>query len=404
VRRIRAALAILRTQGPRVLLRRVGEKVSGRIALRPSLVRYADAVAVDWSTPHPAVINPVAVADGPLTVAWIMSPPGRESGGHQNIYRFISYLEAAGHRVRIYLYSANLDISAADVLAMTGGSTSFAETTASVEQYTDAGVAADVDAIFATGWETAYPSFRDASPARRLYFVQDFEPYFYAVGTESVLAENTYHFGFSAITAGGWLADKLAREFGMSTAHYEFGADRQHYNVTNTARRKEIFFYARPATERRGFELGVMALDLFAKARPDYTINLAGWDVSGYDIPFSYKNLKSMPITELNEVYNRCAAGLVLSMTNMSLLPLELLASGVIPVVNNGSNNTMVSSNPFIEYTAPSPRALADRLIEVVDRADLPQHASVAAASLQEQGWDAAGAQFVRAFESVMRG
>jgi glycosyltransferase involved in cell wall biosynthesis len=273
-----------------------------------------------------------------------------------------------------------------------------------MELYPSGGVSKDVDAIMATGWETAYPSFRDSSPARRLYFVQDYEPFFYPVGTDSVLAENTYRFGFSGLTAGGWLAHKLSSDFGMTTASYDFGADREHYHVTNNGRRKEVFFYVRPGTERRGFELGVMALDLFARERPDYTINLAGWNVSRYTIPFAHKNLKSMPIDQLNEVYNRCAAGLVLSMTNMSLLPLELLASGVIPVVNDGDNNVMVSNNPYIEYTPASPRALADRLIAIVDRADLPEHARAAAASLGDIGWAASGEQFVSAFEGVMRG
>jgi hypothetical protein len=344
------------------------------------------------------------VKAGSLTVAWIMSPPGVGSGGHQNIYRFISFLEQAGHTVRIYLYSSELVRSARSVSAMTSGSSSFSNVLASVQQYPAAGVGPDVDAIVVTGWETAYPSFRDKSDARRLYFVQDFEPYFYPVGTESVLAENTYRFGFTGITAGGWLSQKLAADYGMPTRHYDFAADRGHYNVINMGRRKEIFFYARPGTERRGFELGLLALEIFSRERPDYLINVGGWDVSRYAIPFPYRNLGTMPITELNAVYNRCAVGLVLSMTNMSLLPLELLGAGVIPVVNDGPNNTMVSANPYIEYAPASPRALADRMIALVDRDDLPAHAESAAASLGDSGWATSGEQFVAAFESVMHG
>jgi hypothetical protein len=404
VKTIRAALAILRSQGFGGVLKRVGERLSGTTGKLPTPLRYDDALAVDWSVPHPAVTSPLAVGSGPFTVAWIMSPPGESSGGHQNIYRFIRYLEQAGHRVRIYLYSTASSVSVARVQEMVARSPSYPTVSASVELYLAEGVAKDVDAVVATGWETAYPAFRDASPARRFYFVQDYEPYFYPVGTDSVLAENTYRFGFTGLTAGGWLAHKLSADFGMTTSHFDFGADRAHYRLSNEGRRNEVFFYVRPGTERRGFELGVMALDLFARERPGYTINLAGWDVSRYTIPFAHNNLKSMPIDQLNEVYNRCAAGLVLSMTNMSLLPLELLAAGVIPVVNEGDNNTMVSNNPFIEYTPASPRALADRLIAVVDRADLPEHARAAAASLGDEGWDASGAQFVSAFEGAMRG
>jgi glycosyltransferase involved in cell wall biosynthesis len=403
VNTIRAVLSILRSQGFGGVLRRIGERLTGTSSRLPSPLRYEDALAVDWRIPHPAVVSPITVSGGSLTVAWIMSPPGIGSGGHQNIFRFVRFLEAAGHRVQIYLYSADKVVSLSRARQV-AASSSYPQIDASIELYPANGVAKDVDAIIATGWETAYPSFLDPSLARRIYFVQDYEPYFYPVGTDSVLAENSYRFGFAGITAGGWLAHKLAKDFGMATSFFDFSADRKHYHLTNGGPRKEILFYVRPGTERRGFELGIMALDLFAKARPDYTINLAGWDVSRYRIPFAHHNLKTMPVDRLNEVYNRCAAALVLSMTNMSLLPLELIASGVIPVVNDGDNNTMVSSNAFIEYSPALPRALADRLIAIVDRPDLSDHARAAALSLDDAGWSKSGAQFVAAFERVMRG
>jgi len=368
------------------------------------LVKTDDASEVDWSVPHPAVENPRVVGDGALTVAWIMSPPGESSGGHQNIFRFMSYLEAAGHTIKIYLYSSMHPFTVATVKDMLAASPSYPKLKATIEAHTGQSVGDDVDAIFATGWETAYASFRDPSSARRFYFVQDFEPYFTPVGSASVLAENTYRFGFHGITAGGFLSHKLSTEYGMAASHYDFGADKSLYRITNEGRRKEIFFYARPVTERRGFELGILALTHFARERPDYVINLAGWDVSAYKIPFPYVNLQDLRIDQLNDVYNRCAAGLVISLTNMSLLPLELLASGVIPVVNDGENNRLVSDNPFIEYADPSPKALARRLVEVVDRADLPEHARLASESVQGADWDAAGATFVKLFEDAVRG
>ncbi|MDN4639290.1 glycosyltransferase family 1 protein [Agreia sp. PsM10] len=401
---------VLREQGPLALFARVVRGIARSIKPMPNsvpirlLVKTEDASEVDWSIPHPAVVEPRVVTGDKLTVAWIMSPPGESSGGHQNIFRFMSYLEAAGHTVKIYLYSSLHPFTVAIVKDMLASSPSYPKLKASIEAHTGQSVGDDVDAIFATGWETAYASFRDEANARRFYFVQDFEPYFTPVGSASVLAENTYRFGFHGITAGGFLSHKLSTEYGMAASHYDFGADKSLYNVTNQGRRKEIFFYARPVTERRGFELGILALAHFARERPDYVINLAGWDVSTYKIPFPYVNLQDLRIDELNDVYNRCAAGLVISLTNMSLLPLELLASGVIPVVNDGENNRLVSDNPFIEYADPSPKALARRLIEVVDRADLPEHARLASESVQGADWDAAGATFVKLFEDAVRG
>ena len=72
----------------------------------------------------------------------------------------------------------------------------------------------DIDVLFATGWETAYPVFNMKNPAHKMYFVQDFEPLFYGMGSKAVLAENTYRFGFYGITAGCWLTKKVG-EYGM---------------------------------------------------------------------------------------------------------------------------------------------------------------------------------------------
>lgn len=259
------------------------------------------------------------------------------------------------------------------------------------------------DGIFATSWETAYPAFNAKFPAKRFYFVQDFEPYFYAPGSLYTLAENTYKFGFFGITAGGWLSKKLKRDYGMRTDHYEFGADKTHYFLTNTNPRKEILFYARPYTERRGFELGIMALDLFHKKHPEFVINMAGYDVSNYHIPFPYNNLKTLEVHELNALYNRCAAALVLSFTNMSLLPLELLASGTIPVVNDGENNVLVSNNKFIAYSPSDPISLANTLESVIERDDLTAYSQKASASVHGNNWDKSRDKFVRIIEKETR-
>ena len=68
------------------------------------LVKFADAAALDWVSEPDWKKDPRPVGEGPYVTAWIMSPPGESSGGHQNIFRFLSYLEAAGHRVKIFLY------------------------------------------------------------------------------------------------------------------------------------------------------------------------------------------------------------------------------------------------------------------------------------------------------------
>ncbi|MFU8945615.1 glycosyltransferase family 1 protein [Mycetocola zhadangensis] len=389
-----------------MLIRQSVASTAGRGAVGGMLVDVEDAASVDWTEYSPQLQSPVTVAEGPLEIAWIMSPPGRESGGHQNLFRFIRFAELAGHKCSIYFYSTQeLAPSIRDTRAMVAESSAYANVEAAMFNYDrKAGVKPGTQALFATGWETAYPAYLDPSAARRFYFVQDYEPSFYALGSQAILAENTYKFGFHGITAGGWLSHKLSSEYGMKCDSFDFAVDKTHYSVTNTGKRNEIFFYARPVTARRAFELGILALADFAKMRPDVTINLAGWDVSNWDIPFKFNNLSSLDLSELNEVYNRCAAGLVLSLTNMSLLPLELMSSGVAPVVNDGPNNRMVSDNPFIEYVQPAPKALARRLADVMDRPDAVERSLTMSQSVSEVDWETSGLQFTSALERAMRG
>lgn len=359
------------------------------------LVKLEDVLEADWSQKR---LWKKPGSKKHYTVNWVMSPPGKGSGGHQNLFRFIHYLEKAGHTCRIYLYSTADKRSVAEVKEVLKDS--YDKTKASIEWLK--GDMAPADAIFATGWETAYPVFNAKTDVQRLYFVQDFEPFFYPTGSETVLAENTYRFNFYGVTAGGWLAKKLNRDYGMQTDYFNFGANTDLYTHTNHSERKEVFFYARPVTARRGFELGILALDLFHQQHPEYTINLAGWDVSDYDIPFPYKNLKTLTLAELPELYNRCSAALVLSLTNLSLLPLELLACGTIPVVNDGENNRLVSDNPYISYVPNSPAALARALSKAVSREDAVTYANKASASVQSASWDEAGAKFVKIVEGAL--
>lgn len=317
------------------------------------------------------------------------------------IYRFIEYLEKAGHTCRIYLHNPGPHATAESVRAVMGdGFPKVEAPMAWLKQDEDMDPA---DGIFATSWETAYTVYNSKVEAKKFYFVQDFEPYFYPTGSFSILAENTYKLGLRGITAGGWLEKKLHESYGMVTDSFSFGSDSEVYKLTGRKSRKEIVFYARPYTERRAFELGILTLDLFHRKHPDYTINFIGWDVSQYNIPFPYKNLGILDPSELNDVYNRCSASLVMSLTNMSLLPLELLSSGCIPVVNEGANNRLVSNNNYIEFSASDPVSLAQRMSDVVLRKDLPSHSKKAAASVQDCSWDDAGKKFLSVVEKSTR-
>lgn len=412
IRKGKVGLKVLRDEGPlsfTILGLRFTEKTLAKFSAKNSSksthkhgidtkVKYRDAISADFTKPRPKWPGTTAKS---LTFNWLMPPPGKGSGGHMNIFRFIKFVEEAGHTCRIYIYTQHAPGRVSDIRTLMGDS--YPKLAATMEWIDSGDEMEPADGIFATSWETAYASFNAKTPGKRFYFVQDYEPYFYGVGSLSSLAENTYRFGFYGTTAGNWLATKLKRDFGMETDYFDFGTDGDLYKLINDAPRKEIFFYARPTTERRGFEMGIMALDLFHRKHPDYKINLAGWDVSTYDIPFPYENLQTLEVHELSELYNRCAAGLVMSLTNMSLLPLELLGCGTIPVVNDGENNRLVSDNPYIQYSANNPVALADGLSTVVSRKNQAEYAQQASQSVTGTTWKVSGAKFVQMIERETR-
>src|ERR1700730_1968012 len=155
-----------------------------------------------------------------------------------------------------------------------------------------------------------------------------------------------------------------------------------------------LVFYARPEAARRGFELGLMAMEIFAARHPDidlhFYVHFYG-DTMG-KLPFRVIDHGRVSPDELNRIYNQCYAGLSLSLTNVSLVPHEMLAAGCIPVVNEAVQNRIVLDNPFVRYAPPSPHALASELDALVLTPAFNSLSQAAAASVHGATWDDAGA------------
>ena len=342
-----------------------------------------DVIAADLS--RMPVIRARKAATGDTTcINWIMSPPGIGSGGHTTIFRVVNYLQRQGYTNRVYFYDPYGSDQAyyeRIVRAFYGFKAEIGDVRRGM---------ADADAVVATAWPSAYAAYNARSAGKRFYFVQDYEPHFHPVGTHSVLAENTYRMRFHGITAGRWLAGRLARDFGMEADHFPFGCDTRTYVRSTSSMRSGVAFYARIGTPRRAVELGLLALELFAKRHPQVELHLFGQNLGR--LPFRFVNHGPVSPERLNEIYNRCFAGLSLSLTNVSLVPYEMLAAGCVPVVNDAEQNRMVLDNPYIRYAAPTPHALVAALEAIMDQPDPSIVSSRAAASVASVSWDTAGA------------
>ena len=319
----------------------------------------------------------------PMTINWVILPFSKGAGGHTTIFRFVHYLEKEGFDCRIIIVDNESPLSKEKI--KTQINEWFFPFKGQVYVGMDAAPPASV--TIATFWSTAY-YVRDFQPTlHRIYFVQDFEPYFYATGSHSAWAEETYRFGFIGITAGTWLREKLAIEYGMKTKEFLFSFDRDKYfqRTKKPSQVRQVFFYARPSTQRRAFEMGILVLDEVKRRLPDIKIILAGGKTNKFDIPFEHASMGVVSVDTLSEIYGQCDAALVLSFTNLSLLPLELMACG-IPVVSNRAPCTeWLLNDENACLCPPTVEALADGVCMVLND-------QVLASRLRDSGLAAAAA------------
>lgn len=304
---------------------------------------------------------------------WVIPEMGEGSGGHTTIFRFVSNLEKRGFHSRIYLFQSPRFLDNKSLRKFV--KTAFPILDPKVEIYYDVKYAKFAHATFATSWETAYFVKNFENTISKFYFVQDFEPHFYAHGSEYQFAENTYKFGLRGITAGDWLKEKLNKEYGMKTDSFLFSYQKEiYYPVARTEQKRRIFFYARPVTPRRDFELGLLALKEICRRLPDVEVVFAGWNLDNYIIPFKHESLGVVTMQKLAECYNKCDMCLVISNTNLSLVPLEVMACGSVAICSKGENSSwmvnednaiLVDYDPIqiantIEYYFNNPDKLED--------------------------------------------
>jgi glycosyltransferase involved in cell wall biosynthesis len=391
IQRAQQTRRLLRSEGAAGVTSRLLDRASRRLSpasgerLRVPREYFVAAAEMASSGRRPSPPRSLEAGE-PMTIAWNCIPPGEGAGGFTTMFRLASSLEQAGHRCVIYLHDRHgWSLAQHEKTIRTWWPSLQAEVRDAADGIEDA------HAIFATSWETAYPVLTTPARGARFYLVQDFEPAFYAAGSEALLAEATYRFGFHGITPGRWLAERLRDEYGMAADHFDFGCDLDRYKFDPAAERTGICLYARPSTPRRAFELAVAALDLFAERHPDVDIHLYGESVGR--LPFAATDHGLLTPEQLGELYNRCVAGLALSATNISLVPYEMLGAGCIPVVNDAPQNRVVLDNPEVAYAPGTPFDLANALAALVERpaAERQAAAAAAAASVQGASWDDSG-------------
>lgn len=268
----------------------------------------------------------------PLKIGWIVPGLIIGGGGHRNILRAAYHLEQFGHKVSLYFS----DTTQSDAELKRDIRQHFYPFEGPVARFT--GSVDELDVIMATHWSTvALAESVRSSVGEIMYFVQDFEPAFYSMGSEYIMAENTYRKGLYAVTSGPWCEHILRNNYSMDADSFRFPVDRSVYNINGneSARERRILFFAKPEMDRRCFAIGAAALREFHRLSPDYEILFFGSGSArkiGQDYPVKYLDIVPT-IADLAHLYATSTAGLVFSTTNPSLVPYEMMACG-LPVID----------------------------------------------------------------------
>jgi len=345
-----------------VALERFGVEATARLA-RAILLEASGAVPA----PRPSVDRS---GDQRFKIDWIIPRLIIGGGGHRNILRAAHHLQSYGHSVVLHFTSS--DDQAAQLGQLVRKN--FYPFEGEIKAYD--GKFRNTDVIMATHWTTVDAALRARSFTKEIfYFVQDFEPAFAPMGSEYVLAENTYRQGLYCVTSGPWCEKLLKSDYGCEADHFRFPIDRQVYHVKPRAKpNKNIIFFAKPDMPRRCFEIGSMMLAQLHRRRPDLEIILFGSgaiEASSLDFPATL--LKIVPtIEDLATMYANADLGIAFSTTNPSLVPYEMMASGC-PVVDldRPGNEYNYDDRRDIAFLAdPIPERMAEQISDLLDRPD----------------------------------
>jgi O-antigen biosynthesis protein len=346
-----------------------------------------------------------APAEGTLHVAALVPSFRRGSGGHATIARLLRGLRERGHEVSVWLED-NEGRHASEAAAVTQRSYREFFGDEEAELQLDFAAWPGADVVLATGWQTVPRALLLSDTAARAYLVQDHEPEFYATSSESMWAADTYRQGLHCIAASEWLAGLLRSRYGASASHFDLGVDHAVYRPS--ARRaggaERVVFYARAVTPRRAVPLGLLALGTLARRRPGVEIGLFG-ESSPLRSAFPHRDLGVLPAGGLAELYSQATVGVVLSLTNPSLVSLEMMACG-LPCVELASESMLATfgRDGPLELAAPDAPALCGAIEGLLEDAGRRERAAAAGIELMSsRTWARAAEQVEQGLRAALR-
>ena len=298
-------------------------------------------------------------------IAWLVPDFNAGSGGHRTIFQNINYLIDLGYKCDMYVKTLKpmLPVEIFDNVKKWYGEFKG-------DVFNDYELIDEYDIVFATGWETVEYAAK-MNCKEKLYFIQDYEPWFFPMGQDYLAADESYKYGLNGISIGNWLPAKLRKEHNLNVNAFSFGADLDKYKrLKDTKKEDAICFIFQPGKPRRCADLGLKALQMVRTARPQTKVYLFGSKKMGTYVE-EVEHLGILSVEECNEMYNKCKVGLCFSASNPSRIPFEMMAAG-LPVVDlHLENNLYDFPEGGCLLAEPRAESIAGAILKILDDDDL---------------------------------
>ena len=297
-------------------------------------------------------------------VAWVISPPTKGSGGFRTICSKALYLDQHGFECHFFILPGAESYKSANQVAKE------IKTWFGYEPKTVSVVASIPDCFdvaIATAWNTAeYVAMQQT--LTKIYFIQDFEPWFYPMGEDYLRAEQSYRLGLMPITIGRWLSMKVSKYYSGPVPYCDFGVDTSLYAHGDCRRDpKTVCAIFQPSKDRRLSSMLLEAIHLACRFDKSLNFKLFGCE-SRLNIDKSrVEQLGVLTISECAELYASCSVGISLSASNPSRLPFEMLASGLSVVEILGQNTEYDFNYGGMHFAQPSAEGIASALLYALD-------------------------------------
>ncbi len=306
------------------------------------------------------------------TIAWVVPWFSKGSGGHRTIFTNLNHLVEHGYKCDMYVQSLQKEYPNQIYDRLVEDYGEFKG-----DVFAGYQLAKKYDMVIATGWDTA-ETVAKADCDKKMYFIQDFEPWFFAMSAEYMMAEQTYSFGLQGVTIGKWLSSKIGSNYPTPTTYFNFCADlKKYHKLKDVKKEKAVCLIFQPGKPRRCDKLALRALQIAQKIDPEIKIYLYG------SARRKVHNLKATHLgtiseKECNELYNKCTVGLCMSASNPSRIPFEMMAAGLPVVELYHENNLYDLPEDGCLLAEPNPEAIATAILKIFSDEKLQKSMSTA--------------------------